>query len=97
MLLEEADVSDKEKKQLVLCAEITGKITGLYNLAASDNSHIIVLPDPYFVNTLMTGYNGGEYGDYRNFGFMTNTLLKLNNEEELAELQGRSLKDNSLY
>ncbi len=97
MLLEEADVSDKEKKQLVLCAEITGRITGLYNLAASDNSHIIVLPDPYFVNTLMTGYNGGEYGDYRNFGFMTNTLLKLNNEEELAELQGRSLKDNSLY
>ena len=45
----------------------------------------------------MTGYNGGEYGDYRNFGFMTNTLLKLNNETELAELQGRSLKDNSLY
>jgi len=28
---------------------------------------------------------------------MTNTLLKLNGEEELAELQGRSLKDNSLY
>ena len=97
MLLVEADISDKEKKQLVLCAEISGRITGLYNLAASDNSHIIVLPDPYFVNTLMTGYNGGEYGDYRNFGFMTNTLLKLNNEEELAELQGRSLKDNSLY
>ncbi|MBO4858192.1 MAG: Gldg family protein [Treponema sp.] len=97
MLLEEADISDKEKKQLVLCAEISGRITGLYNLAASENSHIIVLPDPYFVNTLMTGYNGGEYGDYRNFGFMTNTLLKLNNEEELAELQGRSLKDNSLY
>ena len=97
MLLENADISDKEKSTKVLGAEITGRLTGLYNLAASDNSKVIVIPDQYFVNSLMIGYNGGETGDYRNFSFMTNTLLKLNGEEELAELQGRSLKDSSLY
>ena len=97
MLLENADISGKEKQSQILGAKITGHLQGLYNLAASDNSSVIVLPDQYFVNSLMIGYNGGERGDYRNFNFMTNTLLKLNGEEELAELQGRSLKDNSLY
>ena len=97
MLLENADISGKEKSTLVLGAKITGHLTGLYNLASSDSSSVIVIPDQYFVNSLMIGYNGGETGDYRNFSFMTNTLLKLNGEEELAELQGRSLKDSSLY
>ncbi len=97
MLLERADISGKEKHTQILGAEITGHLTGLYNLASSESSSVIVIPDQYFVNSLMIGYNGGETGDYRNFNFMTNTLLKLNGEEELAGLQGRSLKDTSLY
>ena len=45
----------------------------------------------------MNGYIGGETGDYRNFEFLTNALLKLNGEEELAALQSRTTRDTSLY
>ena len=45
----------------------------------------------------MNGYIGGDSGDYRNFEFLTNALLKLNGEEELAALQSRSSRDTSLY
>ena len=45
----------------------------------------------------MNGYIGGETGDYRNFEFLTNVLLKLNGEEELATLQSRTSRDTSLY
>ena len=45
----------------------------------------------------MNGYIGGDNGDYRNFEFLTNALLKLNGEEELAALQSRTSRDTSLY
>ena len=57
----------------------------------------MVIPDQYFVNSLMTGYIGGQNGDYRNFEFLTTSLLKLNGEEELAELNSRGSRDSSLY
>ena len=72
-------------------------MNGLYNAEHSENSHIIVIPDQYFVSTLMNGYIGGDTGDYRNFEFLTNALLKLNGEEELAALQSRTSRDTSLY
>ena len=82
---------------IVLAAEITGPINGLYNFSDTQNSHIIIVSDQYFVNSLMTGYIGGDNGDYRNFEFLTNTLLKLNGEEDLASLQSRTNRDTSLY
>ena len=81
----------------ILAAEIRGELNGLYNAEHSENSHIIVIPDQYFVSTLMNGYIGGDTGDYRNFEFLTNALLKLNGEEELASLQSRTSRDTSLY
>jgi ABC-type uncharacterized transport system involved in gliding motility auxiliary subunit len=81
----------------VLGVEIRGALEGLYNAGGSENSHIIVIPDQYFVSTLMNGYIGGDSGDYRNFEFLTNCLLKLNGEEELAALQSRTSRDTSLY
>ncbi len=81
----------------ILAAEIKGPLEGLFNAERSDNSHVIVIPDQYFVSTLMNGYIGGDSGDYRNFEFLTNTLLKLNGEEELALLQSRTNRDTSLY
>ena len=81
----------------ILGAEIRGTLQGLYNAESSENSHIIVIPDQYFVSTLMNGYIGGETGDYRNFEFLTNALLKLNGEEELAALQSRTSRDTSLF
>ena len=96
-VLETVNIGDKEKKTQVVGAEITGPLTGLYNYADAKDSHIIVIPDQYFVNSLMMGYIGGEYGDYRNFDFVTSILLKLNGEEELAELQSRGFRDTTLY
>ena len=81
----------------VLGVEIRGALEGLYNAGGTENSHIIVIPDQYFVSTLMNGYIGGDSGDYRNFEFLTNCLLKLNGEEELAALQSRTSRDTSLY
>lgn len=87
----------RSRGSLVLGAEITGPLSGLYNFAQTQNSHIIIVSDQYFVNSLMTGYIGGDTGDYRNFEFLTNALLKLNGEEELASLQSRTNRDTSLY
>ena len=81
----------------ILAAEIKGKLEGLFAAGRSENSHIIVIPDQYFLSTLMNGYIGGDSGDYRNFEFLTNALLKLNGEEELAALQSRAIRDTSLY
>ena len=81
----------------ILAAEIKGSLSGLYNSTESQNSHVLVIPDQYFVSSLMNGYIGGYNGDYRNFEFLTNALLKLNGEEELAALQSRANRDTSLY
>ena len=81
----------------ILAAEIRGSLSGLFNAVSSENSHIIIIPDQYFVSSLMNGYIGGDTGDYRNFEFLTNALLKLNGEEELAALQSRTTRDTSLY
>ena len=89
--------SSTEYKTIILGAEIKGALQGLYIAGSSENSHIIVIPDQYFVSTLMNGYIGGDSGDYRNFEFLTNALLKLNGEEELAALQSRTSRDTSLY
>ena len=89
--------SSSEYSTKILGAEIRGSLPGLYNAASSEYSHIIIIPDQYFVSTLMNGYIGGDTGDYRNFEFLTHALLKLNGEEELAALQSRASRDTSLY
>ncbi len=89
--------SGSEYSTKILAAEIQGAIPGLFNAVSSENSHLIIIPDQYFVSTLMNGYIGGDSGDYRNFEFLTNALLKLNGEEELAALQSRTSRDTSLY
>lgn len=81
----------------IVGALITGPLNGLYTTGRTENQSILVIPDQYFVSSLMTGYIGGETGDYRNFEFLTNSLLKLNGEEELAALQSRTTRDTSLY
>ena len=81
----------------IIGAQITGPLAGLYTTGHAENQNIIVISDQYFVSSLMNGYIGGETGDYRNFDFLTNALLKLNGEEELAALQSRTTRDTSLY
>ncbi len=81
----------------IIGAQITGELTGLYNFGSCTDSNIIVIPDQYFVNTLMTGYIGGDFGDYRNFEFLSNCILNLQGESELAALQSKTTRDTSLY
>ena len=88
---------DKEKSTLIIGAQITGALNGLYNLASCSDSNIIVISDQYFLNTLMNGYIGGDFGDYRNFEFISNCILNLAGESELAELQSKTTRDTSLY
>ncbi len=89
--------ADKEKNTQIVGAQITGPLTGLYNLASCEDSNIIVISDQYFLNTLMTGYIGGDFGDYRNFEFISNCILNLNGENQLAALQSKTVRDSSLY
>ena len=96
-LIQDETGKNQEKGTQILGAQITGPLKGLYNLASCQDSNIIVIPDQYFLNTLMTGYIGGDFGDYRNFEFISNCILNLNGEEELASLQAKTTRDTSLY
>lgn len=90
-VLNETPYKNENAGTKLLGTIIEGKLSGLYNDFESDKSaKIFVIPDQYFLNSLMNEYIGGEYGDYRNFDFLVNSLLKLNGETELAELQSKS-------
>lgn len=63
---------------------------------ASKNEKIRLIPDQYFVNSLMLGYTGGTYGDYRNLDYLSKTLLELNGEANLAKIfENSSLTGNT--
>lgn len=96
-VLQDLNISNLEKASQVLGAQIRGPLSGYYNLISSQDSNLIVIPDQYFLNSLMAGYIGGQYGDYRNFDFLASCLLRLNGEEELAQLKSKSNRDSSLY
>ena len=68
-IVQESDFTEYKPGTKILCAKISGELNGLFTTNSTNNSNIIVIPDQYFVNSLMTGYIGGEYGDYRNFEF----------------------------
>ena len=77
--------------------QIRGALNGLFTAYNSENSNIIVIPDQYFLNTLtLFGMVGNGYGDYRNLDLLTNCLLKLNGEDDLANIQSRTATDKTL-
>lgn len=86
-----------KKDTFVLGAEYKGPFNGLYNNSNCSSTNIYIIPDQYFLNSLMNEYIGGDYGDYRNFDFLVNALLKLNGEDELAAMQENMGNDKSLY
>lgn len=87
----------KEQKTRICAVHFNGQIYGFYNTGIYENVEYEVIPDQYFVNTLMLGYIGGNYGDYRNLDFLVNRLLKLNGEQELAELQEKFTTSTKHY
>jgi len=79
----------------ILGAQISGNLPGLYNLEQSKSSKIIVIPDQYFLSTLMTGYNSeSELLNYNNFEFLTTALLELSNQNELAKLHNKTITNS---
>ena len=81
-----------------LALKINGTFNAYYQIGQISDANIIVIPDQYFVHSLMLGYIGGKYGDYRNLDFLVNQLLKINGEQELAELQAKfSNQTNQLF
>jgi ABC-type uncharacterized transport system involved in gliding motility auxiliary subunit len=96
ILANDNSISQKEKDTLVVGAKVSGQLQGLFNLNTAKDATVIVIPDQYFVNTLMQQYLGQE-NDFKNFNLLTDLLLSLNNEEELAELHSRIQRNTSLY
>lgn len=96
-LLQQDSISQHEKGTHVIGAQITGPLSGLFTYGECKDSNIIVISDQYFLNTLMTGYIGGDFGDYRNFEFLSNVIFRLSGEEELAYLQSKTTRDTSLF
>ena len=80
----------------ILGAEITGHLSALYTNSSVDNARIIVVPDQYFLNTLMNNYSSqSDEADFSNFDFAVNTILNLMNEGELSKLHKKSLAAGS--
>jgi len=96
-VLRTVNTSSYEKSTQILGVRITGELNGLYNADSCDTSNIVVIPDQYFANSLMSGYIGGENGDYRNYDLITNIFWNLNDDSELAELHSKTNRDTSLY
>jgi ABC-type uncharacterized transport system involved in gliding motility auxiliary subunit len=91
------DYSQFETKTQNVGVQIRGPLNGLFTSYSIKDSNLIVIPDQYFLNTMTVfGMVGSGYGDYRNYELLTNMLLKLNGEEELAKLQSHSSTDKSL-
>ena len=87
--------SDSRGAQL-LGAEISGHLTALYTNASVDNARLIVIPDQYFLNTLMNNYSAqSDEADFSNFDFAVNAILNLMNEGELSKLHQKSLQSGS--
>ena len=77
--------------------KLQGELNAYYQIGKIENSNLIIVPDQYFVHSLMLGYVGGALGDYRNLDFLVNQLLKINGEEELAYLQSKFSNQNNQF
>lgn len=84
-----------EKQKQSLCLKLNGNFFAYYQTGIIENLNAVIIPDQYFVHSLMLGYIGGTKGDYRNLDFLVNQLLRLNEEEQLATLHLKISDDNN--
>ncbi len=61
------------------------------------NNGFYVISDQYFSSYYTNAFIGGENGDFRNFIFLSNLFWKMNGNEALAVLQGKTASDRTLY
>lgn len=95
--LAKINTSNKQKSTQIVGVELSGKLEGLYNYGSTSSAKIFIISDQYFVNSLMTGYIGGDFGDYRNFDFMVDELLYLSENEDLMSIHSKNNFDKTLY
>lgn len=78
-----AEASDAKNEQLVLGAK---------------KENLALIADQFFVSSLGTGFiSDSEQGDFRNFDIVTNLLLEINGEEDIAKLIKKSRVAKTLY
>lgn len=74
-----------------------GKQSSQFVIGAKSRD-IILIPDQFFLSSLMTGFISGENSvDFRNYDFFVNQILKIQGEDELASLMEKSQPNRSLY
>jgi ABC-type multidrug transport system ATPase subunit/ABC-type uncharacterized transport system involved in gliding motility auxiliary subunit len=58
---------------------------------------IIAISGDLFANDLLLSLSGGETGDFRNFNYLTTSLLELSGESDMAALKNKGAADFSLW
>ncbi len=58
---------------------------------------IIAISGDLFANDLLLSLSGGETGDFRNFNYLTTSLLELSGESDMAALKNKGASDFSLW
>ena len=86
-----------DKGPKILGAEISGQLSGLFNLKNSSGEvKVIAISDQYFLNTLMNNYAAeADSADFSNFDFAVYSILYLMNESQLCKLHQKSLQSSS--
>ncbi len=74
-------------QRFVIGAEISGTLTGLLTGAEISGRKVYVIPDQFFLSSLMNGYIGG----YGNFDFLAGMILESGGEEGLSAVRNKSL------
>ncbi|MBR5964950.1 MAG: Gldg family protein [Treponema sp.] len=65
--------------------------------AKSLDKNLLVLSGDLFANDLLLALSGGENGDFRNFNYLTCSLLQLSGEPDMAALKNKGAADFSLW
>lgn len=81
--------------QFMEAALFNGPVTGYYTGSVGIPTQFIILADQYFVNSSVLSYT--ENGNFRNLEALTNFLLVLHGEKDLAALQSRHTVNTMLY
>ncbi|MBO7123497.1 MAG: Gldg family protein [Treponema sp.] len=65
--------------------------------AKSLDKKLFVISGDLFANDLLLALSGGENGDFRNFNYLTTSLLELSGESDMAALKNKGAADFSLW
>ena len=86
-----------ETAQFVVGAYNDGDMAGYYETGKTITP-VAVIADQYVCHQSMTAFTASEKGaDFRNYDFLSTTLLRLRGDTELAALLEKSAPNNTLY